>query len=280
MRQVKSVVANHPSGFFALAAAPRQPLAATAWPTSPHKTRVRGFRRRASGQTSRRGRCRSINTPSSRGCAYKTVSGRHEWLNRDPIQEWGGINLYDYVLNHPISSSDSYGLCGGNYVNPVSFNAQAESGVAAEPSGPTIGGPQGDQQISSALQGVLNNMNDNELPFWPAHVANLPFQDYDTGYVGPGTYTYTGTSFPTLQGRTFTGGDLNYIGVGEGFSALGFSMDEANSIAASRYPLAHNGAPISNNALTAMDAGYMAYDDLISQCPDSFETSENQVSSF
>jgi hypothetical protein len=108
MRQVKSVVANHPSGFFTLAAAPRQPL--DAMPTSPRKTRVRGFRRHASGQTSSRRRCRSINTPGSRGCAYKTVSGRHEWPNRDPLGEAGGINLYSYVGNDPMDFLDPYGL--------------------------------------------------------------------------------------------------------------------------------------------------------------------------
>jgi hypothetical protein len=109
MRQVKSVVANHPSGFFTLAAAPRQPL--DAMPTSPRKTRVRGFCRHASGQTSSRRRCRSIITPGSRGCGYKTVSGRHEFVNRDPLAENGGLNLYAYCRNNPVSLIDLLGLC-------------------------------------------------------------------------------------------------------------------------------------------------------------------------
>ena len=132
MRQVKSVVANHPSGFFDLAAALRQPLAVAAWPTSPRKTRVRDFRRCASGQTSSRRRCRSIITPGSRGCGYKTVSGRHGWLNRDPIQELGGLNLFDYVGNKPISLIDPLGYCDYNaYLRAQQAQQQAEENAIA-----------------------------------------------------------------------------------------------------------------------------------------------------
>jgi hypothetical protein len=58
-------------------------------PTPLPKTRVGGFRRHSSGQTSSRRRCRSMFTPGSRGCGYKTVSGRHEWSNQDPLGELG-----------------------------------------------------------------------------------------------------------------------------------------------------------------------------------------------
>lgn len=84
----------------------------------PHrpKTRVWGFSGTPSGRLSRRGRGRSINTPGSRGCAYKTASGRHEWPNRDPLEEQGGINLYDFVHNNPLVRIDQRGLL------PLSLN--------------------------------------------------------------------------------------------------------------------------------------------------------------
>ena len=39
---------------------------------------------------------------------YYTVLGR--WLSRDPIQEWGGINVYGFAINSPISRCDILGL--------------------------------------------------------------------------------------------------------------------------------------------------------------------------
>jgi RHS repeat-associated protein len=38
-------------------------------------------------------------------------SGLGRWLNRDPIEERGGMNLYGYVNNQPVNSIDPLGLC-------------------------------------------------------------------------------------------------------------------------------------------------------------------------
>jgi hypothetical protein len=49
-------------------------------------------------------------TPGSRGCGYNIASGRRQWLNHDPIGIRGGINMYRFVRNNPISRIDSSGL--------------------------------------------------------------------------------------------------------------------------------------------------------------------------
>jgi len=110
------VILERPGCFLPLAAEPLSAARSAAvafaptWTTSPVKTRVGVSRRRASGRLSRRRRFRSMFTPGSRACAYRTASGRAKWPNRDPIEEKGGVNLYRFVANSPISNFDALGL--------------------------------------------------------------------------------------------------------------------------------------------------------------------------
>jgi RHS repeat-associated protein len=51
------------------------------------------------------------------------------WINRDPIEERGGINLYTYVINSPISTIDPYGHFG--YIDPhLIFPPKHDSPIA------------------------------------------------------------------------------------------------------------------------------------------------------
>jgi RHS repeat-associated protein len=48
---------------------------------------------------------------------YDPSNGR--WLNRDPIEEEGGVNLYNFVENNPINWVDFLGLVDLSYTPPA-----------------------------------------------------------------------------------------------------------------------------------------------------------------
>ena len=71
------------------------------------------------------------------------------WVNRDPIGELGGVNLFDFVKNRSINSIDSFGLDENS--PPVS--------VLGPNSGPTLGLPIGTQNCLAygvCMPGYLN----------------------------------------------------------------------------------------------------------------------------
>jgi RHS repeat-associated protein len=90
-------------------AASVRPGSASGKATSPQKNRVWVFSRRPSGR--RRAKRPQVAGVASgcRACDYKTVSGLGFWLNRDPIGEGGGVNLYAYCEDNPLSRIDPYG---------------------------------------------------------------------------------------------------------------------------------------------------------------------------
>jgi len=77
--------------------------------TLPRKPRVGGCRVRPSGRSSRRGHAARGIATGCRGSAGKTALGRSSWLNRDPIGEKGGANLYGFVRNASVSAFDPNG---------------------------------------------------------------------------------------------------------------------------------------------------------------------------
>ena len=91
IRQFKSVVATAhrciPFLAAELSAARCHTHDSAPLPRQP-KTRVRNFCHHPSGRHSSRRRDRSMFTPGSRWCGYKTVLGRPEWPNRDPLADF------------------------------------------------------------------------------------------------------------------------------------------------------------------------------------------------
>ena len=61
------------------------------------------------------------------------------WLNRDPLEEAGGINLYGFVGNGPLNGVDPYGLMDINSILQQ-LNDINDALIGAGPIGPEIGG--------------------------------------------------------------------------------------------------------------------------------------------
>ncbi len=57
------------------------------------------------------------------------IPSLQRFLNRDPIEQSGGINLYEYVANNPIDLYDPLGLCYGDWWDPRSYFQEGLNGL-------------------------------------------------------------------------------------------------------------------------------------------------------
>jgi len=80
--------------------------------TSSPKTRVGGPRRNASGRTWNARAPRRGIAPGCAAYGYESASGRRLFLNRDPIEEAGGLNLYGFCGNDGVNNYDYLGMKG------------------------------------------------------------------------------------------------------------------------------------------------------------------------
>jgi len=94
----------------------------------PSENRVGGSGQFASGRLSIEDQQSPINTPGLEGCGYETASGRLKWLNRDPIEEDGGINLYGLCKNNSVNRIDPLGYQS----NVIGVPGMIASGFSAE----------------------------------------------------------------------------------------------------------------------------------------------------
>jgi RHS repeat-associated protein len=149
----RDVVEACSNRFFALAAdLKRRPPVAL--PTASQKTRAWNFCRRTSGRHSSRHQRSPESATGSKACGYKMASGRPKWLNRDPIGERGGINLYRFVKNRPTSLRDRFGLFEGEDPNKPINCEQLEAEmtdldkIARDPSNP----------LSNTARAIMNQL--------------------------------------------------------------------------------------------------------------------------
>ena len=97
--------------------------------TSPRKTRVGGVLVPPSGRSSRRRRTAHGTATGCRLRAARTVLGRSEWPNRDPIGEKGGLNLYAFAGNAPVVLFDGLGRSIGDLADAFLRGAKCVVGL-------------------------------------------------------------------------------------------------------------------------------------------------------
>lgn len=154
------------------------------------------------------------------------VTGR--FLNRDPIREYGGINLYDYTFSNPINRIDPLGLCQDNGPNPYNpFSCLGDPNVvalSAQVTGDAIGVVPGEGNVYRALQ------------------------------VGAGVYSsVVGVGAPVVGG----GVPNSASGlVGAGLSSFGFGASAAEGVAIWN---AAEAVPGLGNVISAFALGYDAH---------------------
>ncbi len=173
---------------------------------------------------------------------YNPGSGR--WINRDPIGEKGGRNLYAMVGNQPINTFDILGKLGkrgGSYVPPppqppsmsseyqsfydfagktdLSKYCAESSGTGTEISSPGSGGETNDDTFELTKPKLLN-------------ATDAALRDAADNYGSAGTGPEGYEPAPGSGGRpSSSGGSYNFTGSSHSAGATGAAGDAAESIA-------------------------------------------------
>ncbi len=167
---------------------------------------------------------------------YDCSTGR--WSSEDPEGEDGGINLYEYAGNDAVCNYDPLGLV---------LHAVTDKDIETEM-----------LSICKRCSGVNSYHKPISGMTWDEYadfMANQTDTMYHYGSNRSDTYTYSGTEFPELLGKTFTGHELNYIGVGGGMACRGWSQGFSHTIDTIWDERNGEGYP-SDNTFSATDAGY------------------------
>ena len=152
---------------------------------TPKNSRL-GFFGTPSGRTLAKRHSARRTAPGYRACGYKTASSRPKWLNRDPIGENGGLNLYAYAGNNPISGIDPLGLS-------VSWSSNADKQAVIA----TIGYLKQSPSFNAAWQQLINSSTNYVIG------SDIPPPGFPLGDFQPGVNAIV---FDPILGRQFSDG--------------------------------------------------------------------------
>ncbi len=135
------------------------------------------------------------------------------FLNRDPLAEQGGINLYAYVANNPINEIDLLGWSDFN-APPVSVNSPFSISPIVNVT-PVSGNWNLFNPLGGQLGQIFPMMGANGQPFWDSQIQ---FTQYPNGY----------GSQVSVSGTMWPGGSCNTVnGSGAGAGSLLFNLSGA-----------------------------------------------------
>jgi RHS repeat-associated protein len=100
---------------------------------------------------------------------YDTLQGR--WINRDPIGELGGENLYAYVRNDPVTILDVLGTCS------VGCGAGTLGSIRVSPVSPTFEDYQCIVCAEGARQAGVRRQANRLVAMWVVRMNALPWPD-------------------------------------------------------------------------------------------------------
>jgi hypothetical protein len=127
---------------------------------------------------------------------YDPLVGR--WLNRDPIEEKGGLNLYCYVQNSPTTRVDPYGDQANIIVDGEPLGGTPSGGFVMPPGGSFVMPPGGSFVMPPGGSFVMPPGGSFVMP--PGGGATLPGSQ-----MGPPSWTGSGNNavmFPINAGCT------------------------------------------------------------------------------
>ena len=179
------------------------------------------------------------------------------WLNRDPIQEWGGINLYGYVYNDSINLFDLFGLTTYVSNTPFPWTPPCQKGpysytIDDGHNGTetyTLSSPWPESPDSSRLQNKINNfINQQQNQSSQSQWNRLTQFGSNAAYTTVASTTIgglTGATPGSINNRTGydststgLGPQLN-VQIGNGVLQVGGSFSLQNGGFNYTYPLSH-----------------------------------------